>query len=182
MALDSSSYSNLFMFLSRGVIKFTVYLTSKTLVSKWTLSALYLPSVDHQMWLPVKVLQKTKRKLVSGRKHYAHSFTAEDITHSTCKIRLKTSLSPRAFSCTTRTSANPALTHIGKAEDNPWYWKLYGHHHFQCCPGTAGFCLNFSLETLLRPLNSVHKVDKVKYPAPEPSLKIPVLPAQRAWN
>lgn len=34
-------------------------------------------------------------------------------------------------------------------------------HHFQCWPGTAGFCLNFSLETLLRPLNSVHKVGQV---------------------
>lgn len=55
-------------------------------------------------------------------------------------------------------------------------------HHFQCSPGTAGFCLNFSLETLLRPFNSVHKVDKVKSPAPEPSLKIPVLSAQRTWN
>lgn len=47
--------------LSRGIIKFTVYLTGRKL-NKWTLSALYLPSVDHQIWLPVKVLQKRKKK------------------------------------------------------------------------------------------------------------------------
>lgn len=77
--------------------------------TEWTLSALYLPSVDHQIWLPVKVLQKTKRKLISGRTHYAFSSPAEDTAHNTCKLRL-TSLSPLVFSCTTKTTAHPVLT------------------------------------------------------------------------
>lgn len=124
-------------------------------MKKWTLSALYLPSADHQLWLPVKVLQKTNRKLL-GRKHYTCSLTAENIAHSMCKLRpmpqptcILIYYQTQCESCTGR-----------YMEDFPRCTKAVGtsSQRFRSCPGTACFCLHFCLGTLQGPFNSVHRV------------------------